>query len=280
MPVVKITDELPDVQQDTTDFPKKSIKKVGIRNVIVPLNVIRQDGTINQSSADISIYTNLTDKVKGANMSRYRILIEEMLLGEKLKLTEYISELLHATSELLESTNSYIKINFDYFLLKESPIVKIKSHTNYECSLEGVQIEVNDKVVKKTYLTVKTPYTSLCPCSKQISKYGAHNQRSIATVKVELIPGEIIWIEDIIKIVEASASAPIINGLKRPDEAYQTELMYENPRFVEDMVRIISTKLDDVLDNKISDYTIISEHFESIHTHTACAIMTAGRNLK
>jgi len=303
MPNIKLKKDLADIQEETEGFPKREIKKVGIRGVQVPLKVLRRDGTINQSSADVSIYTNLTSKVKGANMSRYRIVVEEYLIGKDLNIREYIRELLKATREKLGAESSYVKIKFDYFMVKEAPASKIKSHMNYKCCIEGKHDKVwvadtnqmpsatgrpnidyqfgKYKTTEDIYLTIQVPYTSLCPCSKEISDYGAHNQRSFADVKMKLVNDKVMWIEDVIDLVESVASAPIINGLKRTDEAYQTEHMYENPRFVEDMVRLIAEQLDSkYLDKEISDYTVVVNHEESIHLHNACAIITAGRILK
>jgi GTP cyclohydrolase I len=291
MPEIKNKNDLADIQQCTEGFPKRKIKKVGIRGMQVPLKVARKDGSINQSSAEVSIYTNLSEETKGANMSRYRIVAEEYLIGRDLNLREYIRELLKATRERLGATDSYVKIKFDYFLINEAPASKLKSYMNYKCIIEGKQkhntnshmfeCEDNIPIIEELYLTVQVPYTSLCPCSKEISNYGAHNQRSFADVKVKLVDSNVCWIEDIIKVVESTASAPIINGLKREDEAYQTELMYENPMFVEDMVRAISQRLDsEFLDKSISDYVIIAEHQESIHLHNCLAIITANRKLE
>jgi len=281
MPKIKDIKNLPDIQSNVEGFPKKAIKKVGIRDIRVPIKVLRKDGSINETTSEVSIYSNLTSKVKGANMSRYRILVEEYLINKNLNLREYLRELLKATREKLDATDSYVKIKFDYFLINDAPASHIKSYIDYKCCIEGKQQVIDDKVIDKFYLIVKVPYTSLCPCSKEISDYGAHNQRSYATVTVELIEDKITWIEDLVRCIEGCASAPIINGLKRVDEAFQTELMYENPRFVEDMVRQISEKFDKTfLDKTIKDYSIICEHIESIHTHTAVAVITAGRNLQ
>lgn len=277
MPKAKDINQLADVQQGTEGFPKKEIKKVGIHNVQVPLNILRKDGTINTSSAQVSIYTNLNEKVRGANMSRYRLVVEEHLIGKPLNLREYLRELLKATKIKLGATDSYIKIKFDYFMIKSAPVSKTKSYINYKCFVEGKH---NDNI-DDFYLTVSVPYTSLCPCSKEISDYGAHNQRSFAEVKVKLIKDKMVWIEDIISLVEKTGSSPIINGLKRSDEAYQTELMYEHPMFVEDMARHVAEQMDKKhLDKEISDYSIIITHQESIHLHDAVAIITAGRELQ
>ena len=277
MPVKKHRHELPDVQERTSGFPKKYIKKVGIRQVKVPLKVQRKDGTINICSADISMYSSLKKEEKGTNMSRYRILIEEYLINKDLVLHDFIHELLQATRIKLKQDNAYVKIQFPYYFIQKSPVSDISSYMDINVAFEGEL--VSDKV--ELTLTVRVPYTSCCPCSKEISLHGAHNQRSFAEVKVTLNEKNgILWIEDIYDLVTKLASAPIINGLKREDEKWQTELMFEQPRFVEDMVRLIGEQLDKELDKRITDYVIVCNHEESIHTHDATAILTAGRILK
>lgn len=277
MPLARRIEDLPDIQESLEGFPKKAIKKVGIRKVRLPIGVERKDSTKNPSTAEISIYTDLNDKVKGANMSRYRIVLEELAANKNLLMHEFVRELMKATKERLGATKSYVKIRFDYFLIKEAPVSKTPSHMNYECTIEG--LHDNDQE-DRLYLTVQVPYTSLCPCSKKIARYGAHNQRSFADVKVKLLNGTICWIEDLIDLVESTASAPIRNVLKRTDESWQTELMYEQPMFVEDMIRGIAVKLDDLLDKTIADYSAVVNHEESIHLHNAVAVITAGRELQ
>lgn len=278
MPSIKTNNDIPDIQEVREGFPKRKIKKVGIRNVQVPINVVRKDDSINSSTGYISLYTNLNENVKGSNMSRYRIIAEEYLLGKNIMLHDYVRQLLEALRDRLEATESFIKIKFDYFLVNKAPASGVESFMNYKCGIEG---KTKEDGSQDLYLTVQVPYTSCCPCSKEISNYGAHNQRSFADIKVKLIDGEMCWIEDIIKIVEKNASAPIINTLKRIDESYQTEKMYEDPVFVEDMVRKVAEDFDaELLDKNIDDYAIVVNHQESIHLHDACAIITAGRVLK
>ncbi len=279
MPQIKSRKDLPDTQASVEGFPKKAIKKVGTRNVELPIAIKRQDNTTNFATANISLYTDLNDRVKGANMSRYRILLEELIINKHLLLDQFIRELLKETKTRLGATQSYAKIRFDYFLIKEAPVSKMKSHLNCKCILEGEHKESWTPNTDKLYLTVSVPYSSLCPCSKAISDYGAHNQPSLADVKVELIPGQMCWIEELVDLVESVASAPIRNILKREDEAYMTELMYERPFFVEDMIRNISVKLDEKLDKNIADYSCVVNHFESIHQQFAVAVATADRNL-
>lgn len=278
MPTIKEVTALPDTQNENSGYPQTHIEKVGIKNVNVPLSVLKKDNSINTCSAKISLFTDLTAKCKGTNMSRYRIIIEKLLIEKHLVMHKFIPAILNETKQKLEASNAYIKICFPYYLMIKAPASDILSYIDLNIILEGKLV---DGIVKE-YMTVIVPYTSCCPCSKKISNYGAHNQRSFAEIKVQLNidSSNIMWIEDIYDIVNKHASAPIINGLKRPDEAYQTELMYENPRFVEDMVRLLGQELNQYLDNKILDYCVIVEHEESIHTHNAVAVLTAGRQLK
>jgi len=277
MPRKKTNDEIPDIQNTVEGFPRKYIPKVGTRDATVPVKIIRKDGTINEGSGKMSMYTDLTPEVKGTNMSRYRILIEEILERDGYYIHEVVPNLLDECKLRLKSDNAFVKVKFDYFLKRKAPVSGIVSHMDYRGNMEGRLVDG----VKRLYLTVNVLYASLCPCSKEISDYGAHNQRSVADVTVEIDETHgVMWIEDLIDIVEQCSSAPIINALKRVDEAYQTELMYENPRFVEDMVRLIGEKLDTELDNRIKDYSVVVNHYESIHSSTACAVITAGRELR
>lgn len=276
MPRKKTNDEIPDIQNTIEGFPKKYIPKVGTRDATVPIKIIRKDGTVNEGSGKVSMYTDLTPEVKGTNMSRYRILIEEILQKDGYYIHEVIPSLLDECKLRLKSDNAFVKIKFDYFLKKKAPVSGIESHMDYRGNMEGRLINGE----KRLYLTVDVLYASLCPCSKEISDYGAHNQRSVANLTVELDESKgVMWIEELIDIIERCSSAPIINALKRVDEAYQTELMYENPRFVEDMVRLVGQELDKELDNRIKDYVVVVNHYESIHSSTACAVICAGREL-
>jgi GTP cyclohydrolase I len=277
MPRIKTNADIPDIQNTVDGFPKKYIPKVGTRDATLPVKIIRKDGSVNEGSGKFSMYTDLTSENKGTNMSRYRILIEEVVAKDGYFVHEVIKDLLHECKARLKSDNAYVKIKFDYFLKRLAPVSKIESHMDYRANMEGKLIDGKERL----FLTVHVMYASLCPCSKEISDYGAHNQRSVADVTVEIDESKgIMWIEDIIDIVEKSSSAPIINALKRVDEAYQTELMYENPVFVEDMVRKVAVELDKELDNRIKDYSVVVNHFESIHTAVAVAVINAGRELK
>jgi GTP cyclohydrolase I len=280
MAEIKRNEDIPDIQNLMDGFPKRRINKVGIRDVQLPLNVIRKDGTVNTSTGHISVYTSLSEEFKGANMSRYRLILEEKLIDTDHNLEEYLKEILDETAKRLEQKDAFVKIGFDYFLIQKAPATGTESHMNYKCGYEAKLLA--DGTIKK-YLNVQTYYTSLCPCSRDISKYGAHNQRSRADIKLELLsdPDRKVWIEDVVAQVNKHASAPIINGLKRADEKYQTELMYENPVFVEDVVRLVADDFDaSWLDKNINDYSIVVNHEESIHMHEATAVLTAGRELQ
>jgi len=275
MPEAKLASELPDIQNTTEGFIKRKINKVGVRKVELPISIITKDGKLNYSTASISAYSDLNEENKGVNMSRFRILLEESFMNKGLYLKEAIRDALRELKIRLSSNNAYIKVKFDYFTTKLAPVSKTPSHSITKCILEGKLVNGAERY----FLTADVWYTSLCPCSKEISRYNAHNQPSIGTITVELIEDQMCWIEDLIELVESCGSAPIINILKRNDEKWQTELMYENPVFVEDMARKIAEKLDVWLDKNIKDYSFIANHYESIHQSVATSVITAGRDL-
>ena len=280
MPRIKTNDDIPDVQNDTEGFVKKYIPKVGSRNIRVPLEIIRRDGTVNPTCGVLSIYTDLEADKKGTNMSRYRILVEEAVANKTHRIDELVDYLLDECKNRIGSQNAYIKVNFEYFLIKEAPVSKTKSHMSYKGSFAGKLVDG----VKRFYLSANVLYASCCVCSKNISDYGAHNQQSFADVTVELDQikdrNNLYWFEELVEAVEKSVSAPMWNALKRVDEAYVTELMYEQALFIEDCVRNISTVLDAELDKRIKDYLVVCEHFESIHQSQVCSVIHANRELK
>jgi len=169
-------------------------------------------------------------------------------------------------TDALDAESGHIEMTFPYFVSKSAPISGVKSLMDYEVTFVG---ELRDK---KTAVIVKVvvPVTSLCPCSKGISERGAHNQRSHVTVAVEMV--DFIWVEELIEMVEKMASCELYGLLKRPDEKYVTERAYDNPKFVEDMVRDVAIIFN--TDDRITAYTIESENFESIHNHSAYAMLS------
>lgn len=262
--------------QNQVDVRNKKIPKVGIRQFITPIKISDSKGRIINTVADISIYSSLNENVKGASMSRYLEVLHEVL-EENVVSVDIVRKILKTLLLRLDSTDSHVKMHFNYFVKKKAPVSEKKGYVHYACTLEGKYLE---NVGEKLYLTVEVYYTSLCPCSKEISINSAHNQKSSAKVTVELVSDNLIKIEDIIKIVEEQASCELFSVLKRPDEKFVTEKAYANPKFVEDMARDVAIQLDLLLDKQIKDYSVVINHEESIHQHQAVAIIHANRSLR
>jgi GTP cyclohydrolase I len=156
-------------------------------------------------------------------------------------------------------------MSFPYFVHKAAPISGVKALLDYEVTFAG---EIREGRITRTTKVV-VPVTSLCPCSKEISDYGAHNQRSHVTITAQT--NDFVWLEELIEIAEKQASCEVYGLLKRPDEKFVTERAYDNPKFVEDMVRDIAAVLN--ADPRIDSYVVESENFESIHNHSAYALI-------
>lgn len=257
-------DEIEDVQ-NIKDKRHIAIDKVGIKDIRHP--VIVSDRTTGEQNtiANFNMYVNLPHQFKGTHMSRF---VEILNQHEREITVKSFREMMGEMTERLQAESGYVEMEFPYFVNKEAPISKVKSLMDYQVTFIG---EITGD---ETTITVKVivPVTSLCPCSKNISDYGAHNQRSHVTLTVRV--DTFIWIEDLIDLVEEEASCQIYGLLKRPDEKYVTERAYDNPKFVEDMVRDIAARLND--DDRINAYTVESENFESIHNHSAYALITKG----
>ena len=262
----KQSGEIADVQgsPDTRQIP---IDKVGIKGIRHPVRVKDRSGREQHTVANFNMYVNLPHNFKGTHMSRF----VEVLNDYEYELTvESFRHMLVEMTGVLDAQSGHIEMSFPYFIEKEAPITKVKSLLDYEVTFTGTLTE--DPISLEVKVVV--PVTSLCPCSKQISDYGAHNQRSHVTVRV--CSTKFVWIEEIIDIVEKEASCELYGLLKRPDEKYVTERAYENPKFVEDMVRDVASKLNQ--DDRIDSYIVESENFESIHNHSAYALIEKTRN--
>lgn len=257
-------DEIEDVQ-NIADKRQIAIDKVGIKDIKHPVKVSDRTKGEQHTIANFNMYVNLPHHFKGTHMSRF---VEILNQHENEITVKSFRKMLGEMTERLDAESGYIEMNFPYFVNKEAPISKVRSLMDYDVSFIG---EITGK---DTAMTVKVvvPVTSLCPCSKNISDYGAHNQRSHVTLTVRV--DSFIWIEDLIDLVEKQASCEIYGLLKRPDEKYVTERAYDNPKFVEDMVRDIAAKLNE--DERINAYTVESENFESIHNHSAYALISKG----
>ena len=250
---------IPDIQglADTRNLP---INKVGIKDIVHPMIIKQRSGNKQSTIANFNMFVNLPHDFKGTHMSRFVQILNQ---HEEQITVDSFKEMIIEMRDLLEAESGHIEMSFPYFINKAAPVTKVKSLLDYHVTFIGeIKNNIPDLKVK-----VLIPVTSLCPCSKKISAYGAHNQRSHVTVTVKI--KDFIWIEELIDVVEREASSDVYGLLKRPDEKFVTELAYDNPKFVEDMVRDIAVHLDK--DDRISEYMVESENFESIHNHSAYA---------
>ncbi|MCK5718944.1 MAG: GTP cyclohydrolase I FolE2 [Thiomargarita sp.] len=258
--------QMPDVQ-GSSDTRQIAIDKVGIKDIKYPVQVKDRSGREQHTIANFNMYVNLPHNFKGTHMSRF----VEILNEHEYEITvESFKNMLLEMLSRLEAESGHIEMSFCYFVIKFAPVSKVKSLMDYQVTFIG-EITGNKPIIT---LKVVVPVTSLCPCSKKISSYGAHNQRSHVTVTAET--NGFLWIEDIIDLVEKEASSELYGLLKRPDEKQVTEHAYENPKFVEDMVRDIATKLNK--DNRVVSYSVESENFESIHNHSAYAMIQSNKS--
>ena len=273
-PSKTLKDSMPSIAdvQNLEDTRRIDIDKVGIKGIRHPIRVKDRSGGEQHTIATFNMYVYLPHNFKGTHMSRF----VEILNNHDTEITvESFQEMLPEMTRKLDSASGNIDMTFPYFVNKAAPVSGVKSLLDYEVTFIG-------EIVKgKPVMTLKVvvPVTSLCPCSKKISDYGAHNQRSHVTVRARIAPGpHFLWIEDIIDLVEAEASCQLYGLLKRPDEKYVTERAYDNPKFVEDMVRDVANRLN--LDKRIEYYVVESENFESIHNHSAYAMIERDKTKK
>lgn len=260
-------DQIEDVQ-NIADKRHIAIDKVGIKDIQHPITVSDRTSGEQHTIANFNMYVNLPHQFKGTHMSRFVEILNQHE-GQDITVKNF-REMLADMIERLDAESGYVEMDFPYFVNKAAPVTGVESLMNYQVSFIG---EINSQ---ETNVTVKVvvPVTSLCPCSKNISDYGAHNQRSHVTLTV--LASSFIWIEDLIDVVEEEASCEIFGLLKRPDEKFVTERAYDNPKFVEDIVRDIAARLND--DDRIQSYTVESENFESIHNHSAYALIANDKS--
>ena len=246
--------------QGRADTRRLPINRVGIKEIRHPVRVKDRSAGEQHTIATFNMYVSLPHNFKGTHMSRF----VEILHAEREISVESFRAMLATMTERLEADAGHIEMSFPFFVMKRAPISGVESLMDYHASLigerRGGQTDMWVKVV--------VPVTSLCPCSKRISDYGAHNQRSHVTITARL--RDHMWIEELIEIAESQASCELYGILKRPDEKYVTERAYDNPKFVEDMVRDVATRLN--ADERIAAYVVESENFESIHNHSAYAL--------
>lgn len=251
--------------QNQTDARGIAIQRVGIKDAHLPFLIKTKDGGFQQVLARIRFTVSLPMEYKGTHMSRF---LEILMPWSTKPLAEPEMEaMLEEALERLDAQSAEVELAFKYFIDKYAPVSGRRSILDLDCRFKGTKRRGEAMVFE---LGVDVPFTSLCPCSKEISAYGAHNQRSVCRVEVRFQPGEeCIFIEDLAKLVEAQGSSPIYPLLKREDEKYVTEAAYENPKFVEDILR------DTVLALRklpgIAWFSLACENYESIHNHNAFA---------
>lgn len=248
--------------QSQTDQRRLAINKVGVRGIKHPVTVISDDGSKQHTSALFDMYVNLPHDQKGTHMSRF---LEILNAQEIIVSAAGLATLLHTVTEKLNAENSFINVTFDYFIEKTAPVSKAKSLMDYLVSYRCEQIGSTTSI----NLELVVPITSLCPCSKKVADYGAHNQRSQITVNIAVDSN--IEIDQIVSLIEKQASSELYGILKRSDEKFITERAYDNPKFVEDLIRDIASDLNN--HPNISSFTVAAENFESIHNHSAYAVI-------
>lgn len=255
---------MPDMQK-RPDSRRIPIAKVGVKDITYPIVVMDKNRTLQHTVARINMYVDLPHQFKGTHMSRFVEILNKY--REQIALDK-METILNEMKAKLGSENAHLEIQFPYFIDKTAPVSGAKSLMEYTCEFSASMTETLDFV-----LGIKVPLTSLCPCSRELSRFGAHNQRSIMTVRVRY--RDFIWIEDLVELIEQCGSSPLYSLLKRADEKYVTEHAFENPRFVEDMVREAHSRLA-ALEN-ITWFSVEAENFESIHNHSAYAAVELDR---
>jgi GTP cyclohydrolase I len=248
--------------QGSVDTRRIAIDKVGIKDIRHPVRVRDRGGVEQHTVATFNMYVYLPHNFKGTHMSRF---VQILNLQERELSVGSFKEMLSEMSRRLESEAGHIEMRFPFFVSKRAPVTGVESLLDYEVTFIG-EIRHGHPCLD---IKVVVPVTSLCPCSKEISAYGAHNQRSHVTVQVRT--RGFMWIEELIELVEREASSELYGLLKRPDEKYVTERAYDNPKFVEDLVRDVAKRLNE--DERVAAYVVEAENFESIHNHSAYALI-------
>ena len=254
-----------DVQSraDTRQIP---INKVGIKDINHPVKVADRTAGEQHTVASFNMFVSLPHDFKGTHMSRF----VEILHHEREISVESFPALLAEMTRRLEAESGHIEMSFPFFIMKRAPVTGVESLMDYRASLIGECRGAATQI----WVRVVVPVTSLCPCSKKISERGAHSQRSHVTITAKL--REHLWIEELVDIAESEASCETYGILKRPDEKFVTERAYDNPKFVEDLVRDVAVRLKN--DKRIIAFTVEAENFESIHNHSAYALIESDES--
>lgn len=261
---------IPDVQS-YVDNRHVAIDRVGIRRIRHPIAVVDKTGVKQHTIAEFSMSVYLPEDRKGTHMSRFAQLLNEH--DHDAHSIENFVELFREMNRKLDSTEGTIEMSFPYFINKTAPVSKKTGMMDYQITLRA---DIKRGSTADTHVRVVVPVTTLCPCSKEISKYGAHNQRSEVTIDTCVAVGQNIFWEDLIILAEQEASCELYSQLKRTDEKFVTERAYDNPKFVEDLIRDIARRLDAI--DGLRSYVLEVENFESIHNHSAYAMLSRSKN--
>ena len=248
--------------QSQRDHRRVEINKVGVKNIQYPITVLDKRNRVQHTVGRVNMYVNLPQHFKGTHMSRFVEILNEYRGTINM---QAISTILDNMKEKLAAESAYMEVEFPYFVEKRAPVSGARSLMGYTCQFLASLVESRHTLV----VGITVPVTTVCPCSKEISEKGAHNQRSLVSVKVTF--RKFFWIEDLIRIVESSASSAVYSLLKRSDEKFITEKAYDTPLFVEDIVRNIALKLN--AHRNITWFSVESENLESIHNHNAYAFV-------
>ncbi len=265
----RATAALPDIQK-TKDERGIAIDQVGVSNIRYPVKFPLRDGGMIDTIATLSMRVSLPHSEKGTHMSRFMIALQEKV---QVLSPASVQEVLAHMLELLNAESAYFDMTFPLFLQRPAPVTGLPGLMDYDCGFRGAMTRdgVYDRIVE-----VRVNAASLCPCSREISEYGAHNQRSRITIKVRETE-QIVWFEDLIETAERNASCQLYPILKRPDEKHVTERAYENPKFVEDIVRDVALDMNKHLESgTIEWFFVSSNNYESIHNHDAYAQIERG----
>jgi len=256
---------LPDVQNqaDNREIP---LAKVGVKGLEYPIRVLDKVKKVQYTTAKVDLFANLPHQFKGTHMSRFVEIFHRH--REDLSMPRFL-EMLGEIRKDLKAQSAFGSMEFPYFIEKTAPVSRLPGIVSYHCRYRGRVEAPKGTSEGGNHFTaaVSVPVSTVCPCSREISERGAHNQRGIITVELEL--GPFFWLEDIIALVENSASSPVFSLIKREDEKYITEHAYDNPKFAEDLVRDVYTKLRDL--GQFPRFSVEAENFESIHNHNAYA---------
>jgi len=255
--------------QNQADLRGIPIQKVGVNDVHLPFQIKTKSGSFQSVLACIRLTVDLPQEYKGTHMSRFIEVLSDW--RQKPVSNREMDAMLRDIMTRLGAQRAHIEIRFKYFIEKVAPVSGLKSLLDYDCVFEG-DLGLGGQL--NFVLGIAVPFTSLCPCSREISDYGAHNQRGVMKVRIKYVPGRFIWIEDLVELMERQGSCPVYPLLKREDEKFVTEMAYDNAKFIEDVLRDLVLALRGL--DGATWFEVECESFESIHNHSAYAFHEEG----